>query len=156
MLLQLLQSVYVAAVVLHIAELLVTPPARYPDLFPVLNVLVSAPVFGLAWLWSIKRCVEIKWSLGGLGTSTSTSKSAAGTHESMSTPSSPTLKSVLEKNMNHGTNGTAAGSVRKGGLRTMSLGYAQGRGFRPQMRATSMSSRPASVGPDSMHPPPSA
>ena len=42
-----------------------TPPARYPDLFPVLNVLVSASVFGCTWLWSIKRGLEIGWALGG-------------------------------------------------------------------------------------------
>lgn len=41
------------------------PPARYPDLFPVLNVLISTPVFGLIWLWSIKCGVEVGWALGG-------------------------------------------------------------------------------------------
>ena len=35
------QVVYIAAAGLHLLELIVSPPARYPDLFPVLNVLVS-------------------------------------------------------------------------------------------------------------------
>ena len=43
------------------------PPSRYPDLFPVLNVLISTPVFVLIWLWSIKCGIEIQWALGGLG-----------------------------------------------------------------------------------------
>lgn len=50
---------------LHLAEALITPPARYPDLFPVLNVLVSASIFVSVWLWSIKRGVEISWALSG-------------------------------------------------------------------------------------------
>lgn len=52
-------------VFLHMAETLISPPARYPDLFPVLNVLVSAGVFTSVWLWSIKRGVEIAWTLSG-------------------------------------------------------------------------------------------
>ena len=48
-------------------ELLIQPPARYPDLFPVLNVLVSTPVFGLVWLWSIKSGIEVGWAVVGLG-----------------------------------------------------------------------------------------
>ena len=42
------------------------PPSRYPDIYPVLNVLVSTPVFVLVWLWSIKSGVEKQWALGGL------------------------------------------------------------------------------------------
>lgn len=38
--------------------------ARYPDLFPVLNVLLNAPVLGLIWLWSLKRQLEVGWALG--------------------------------------------------------------------------------------------
>lgn len=41
------------------------PPTRYPDLFPVLNVLISATVFGCTWIWSIKRGVELGWALAG-------------------------------------------------------------------------------------------
>ena len=48
-------------------ESVIQPPAQYPDLFPVLNVLVSTPVFGLVWLWSIKSGVEVGWAIVGLG-----------------------------------------------------------------------------------------
>ncbi|KIM66625.1 glycosyltransferase family 57 protein [Scleroderma citrinum Foug A] len=58
--------VHAAMFLLHILEMVVTPPSRYPDLFPVLNVLVSTPVFGLIWIWSIKRGIEDGWALGGL------------------------------------------------------------------------------------------
>ena len=38
--------------------------SRYPDLFPVLNVLLSAPSFGLVWLWSLKRQLEVGHAAG--------------------------------------------------------------------------------------------
>ena len=31
------------------------------------NVLISTPVFGITWLWSIKCGVEVSWALIGLG-----------------------------------------------------------------------------------------
>ena len=46
-------------------EALIPIPARYPDLFPVLNVLLSTPVFVLIWLWSIKCGVEVGWAVAG-------------------------------------------------------------------------------------------
>jgi len=61
------QAVCAAAVTLHALELVVTPPRRYPDLFPVLNVLVCTPVLVLAWLWSIKSGMEVAWTVGGVG-----------------------------------------------------------------------------------------
>lgn len=64
------QATYAAAIGLHILEWIFTPPARYPDLYPVLNVLISTPVFVLAWLWSIKCGIEVGWAMGGLGPST--------------------------------------------------------------------------------------
>lgn len=48
-------------------EMMISPPSRYPDLFAVLNVLISTPVFMLTWLWSIKCGVEVGWALSGLG-----------------------------------------------------------------------------------------
>ncbi len=66
------QATYAAAIGLHILEWIFTPPARYPDLYPVLNVLISTPVFVLAWLWSIKCGIEVGWAMGGLGPSTTT------------------------------------------------------------------------------------
>jgi alpha-1,3-glucosyltransferase len=59
--------VYAAAIGLHMMELIIPPPSRYPDLYPVLNVLVCTPVFVLTWLWSIKSGIEVGWALGGLG-----------------------------------------------------------------------------------------
>ncbi|KDN46607.1 glycosyltransferase family 57 protein [Tilletiaria anomala UBC 951] len=38
--------------------------SRYPDLFPVLNVLLCAPCFGLVWLWSMKRQMEVGFAAG--------------------------------------------------------------------------------------------
>ena len=49
--------------------MMIAPPSRYPDLFAVLNVLISTPVFVLTWLWSIKCGVEVRWALSGLGPS---------------------------------------------------------------------------------------
>ncbi|KAJ7044140.1 glycosyltransferase family 57 protein [Mycena alexandri] len=60
-------AVYAAALSLHLLELLIPAPARYPDLFAVLNVLISTPVFVLVWLWSIKCGLQMTWAVGGLG-----------------------------------------------------------------------------------------
>ncbi|TFK17406.1 glucosyltransferase Alg6 [Coprinopsis marcescibilis] len=58
-------AVYPAAIALVLLEMVVTPPRRYPDIIPVLNVLISTPVFVLIWLWSIKCGIEVGWALGG-------------------------------------------------------------------------------------------
>ncbi|PPR08165.1 hypothetical protein CVT24_012129 [Panaeolus cyanescens] len=71
-------AVYAAAIGLHVLELVMRPPARYPDLFPVLNVLISTPVFGLIWLWSIKCGVEVGWALGGWSSGSKKSSSTSG------------------------------------------------------------------------------
>jgi ALG6, ALG8 glycosyltransferase family len=48
-----------AMLMLHILELAVRPPKRYPDIFPVLNVLLSCSVFTIGyglcvlWLWTL-------------------------------------------------------------------------------------------------------
>jgi len=62
-------AIYLAALGLHALELVVPPPARYPDLFPVLNVLISTPVFASVWLWSIWNTVKVSWAIGGLSSS---------------------------------------------------------------------------------------
>ncbi|OCB89872.1 glucosyltransferase [Sanghuangporus baumii] len=66
--------IYSAMFLLHITELLFSPPRRYPDLFPVLNVLISTPVFVLTWLWSIKRGTEVTWGVVGLSLRPKSSK----------------------------------------------------------------------------------
>jgi len=60
------QVVYLGCALLHLLEFAYRPPARYPDLYPVLNVLVSTPVFLFTWLWSIKSIIEARWTAGGL------------------------------------------------------------------------------------------
>ncbi|KAE8210846.1 hypothetical protein CF327_g5335 [Tilletia walkeri] len=71
--------VHVAMVGLHVLEVglpyAISPSTlervmtRYPDLYPVLNVVLCTPVFGLIWLWSLKRQLEIGFAvgLGGFG-----------------------------------------------------------------------------------------
>ena len=54
---------------LHLPDLFLAvlpPPARYPDLYVILNVLLSFGVFGMAWLWSLKKLLEAAWAVGGL------------------------------------------------------------------------------------------
>ncbi|KAF8627459.1 hypothetical protein AX17_006272 [Amanita inopinata Kibby_2008] len=70
--------IYGAAMALHMLEMIVTPPKRYPDLFPVLNVLVCTPVFVLAWLWSIKSGMEVGWTVGGVGPVSAKSEESPG------------------------------------------------------------------------------
>ena len=84
--------------------MVITPPSRYPDLFAVLNVLISTPVFVLTWLWSIKCGVEVGWALSGPGS------------VAYSSPKTKTLEDV---------DGTTSNSIRQSGARAVSLGYAQ-------------------------------
>ncbi|KAI0315804.1 glucosyltransferase [Amylostereum chailletii] len=103
--------VYVACILLHVAELVQPPPARYPDIYPVLNVLISTPIFGLTWLWSIKSIMEARWAVGGLGLATGKAPQAVRAAESIG---------------------------REHGLRAQSLGFASGKRRRPVSRATSL------------------
>lgn len=65
-------AVHLAMIGLHVLELILlwTPTltgsvlSRYPDLFAVLNVLLTMPVFGVIWLWSIKRQLEVGFACG--------------------------------------------------------------------------------------------
>jgi len=59
--------VYGIMMVLHIGESFVPPSPRYPDLYAVLNVLLCAPVFGVCWLWGMRRQVEVGWAISSLG-----------------------------------------------------------------------------------------
>ncbi len=58
------QLVYPSLLAIHFAELVLSPPARYPDLYAVLNVLLSCGVFGCVWLWANRRLVEEGWAMG--------------------------------------------------------------------------------------------
>lgn len=52
---------------------------RYPDLFPVLNVLLCVPVLGLLWLWTLKKQVQIALASGlwSISSSSSSNRKAA-------------------------------------------------------------------------------
>jgi alpha-1,3-glucosyltransferase len=76
------QAVYPACIALHVLELVFTPPAHLPDIFPVLNVLACTPVFVLTWLWSIKRGFEVQWALGGLSSQSSATTNGTQTSSS--------------------------------------------------------------------------
>lgn len=56
---------YSAIGLLHVAEMIWAPPLRYPDLYPVLNVIVCTPIFGAVWLWGQKRQLEVGWAAVG-------------------------------------------------------------------------------------------
>lgn len=59
-------TAYSTISILHLLELIATPPpAHLPDLYPVLNLVASAGVFGLAWLWVGKRLGQETWAVGG-------------------------------------------------------------------------------------------
>ncbi|KAG6333793.1 hypothetical protein ID866_5304 [Astraeus odoratus] len=121
-------AVHAAMFLLHFLEVVITPPQRYPDLFPVLNVLVSTPVFGLIWLWSIKRSIEVGWALGGLPGSGTEKQVKDADNTSIAGSTSNVLSA------------TATGFRRGPGARAVSLGYESGKvvsgGYRdPRRRA---------------------
>ena len=66
MLLLMLAQASVAVLPPHASGWLSALFQRYPDLFPVLNVLLCMPVFMLVWLWSLKKHVEITLASGVL------------------------------------------------------------------------------------------
>lgn len=67
------QVILAACISLHVFEAVVPPPNHLPHIYPVLNVLLSTPVFAFTWLWSIKRSAEVSWGSIGLGTRTDSS-----------------------------------------------------------------------------------
>lgn len=114
------QLFYAGAFLLHFVELLVPPPARYPDIYPVLNVLISTPVFFLVWLWSIKCGVEVGWAFSGLGGHADSAERKTTGDAGRMTASASTPHE-----------GAANGSFRQTGGRTVSLGHLQGSKSRP-------------------------
>lgn len=60
-------AAYFGAIVITFLESFSTPPSHLPDLFVVLNVVMSCGLFGLGWLWSLTRLMEESWGLVGLG-----------------------------------------------------------------------------------------
>ena len=119
------QVVYLGGARLHSREFAYRPPARYPDLFPVLSVLLSTPVFVFTWLWSIKSIIEARWTAGGL--------SAGGEPKEKEKKSSLRMRLPSES---LGSGGVSSGVApvegirnrREGGWKAQSLGYAYARG----------------------------
>jgi alpha-1,3-glucosyltransferase len=74
--------------------MMIIPPSRYPDLFAVLNVLISTPVFVLTWLWSIKCGVEVGWALSGLGSSISSAFKSSKDADGATSIGHPSERSV--------------------------------------------------------------
>ncbi|CAE6449852.1 unnamed protein product [Rhizoctonia solani] len=57
---------YVALALIHTLEAFIPAPARYPDIYSVLNVLLSASVFGVTWI-SVGGIMMFQsaWAIGG-------------------------------------------------------------------------------------------
>lgn len=114
------QVVYLGCALLHLLEFAYRPPARYPDLFTVLNVLLSTPVFLFTWLWSIKAIIEAHWTVGGLGAGELKEKKAGPgmvfPGESVGPDGVSSALAPLD----------GARNRREGGSRARSLGYASG------------------------------
>ncbi|TKY85634.1 hypothetical protein EX895_005173 [Sporisorium graminicola] len=64
---------YLAAVGLHLVEVLAPRLApglqaavwtRYPDIYPVLNVLLTTPCFAVVWVWAMVRQVQVAFANG--------------------------------------------------------------------------------------------
>jgi len=108
-------------------EIVFRPPARYPDLFPVLNVLITMPIFFFTWLWSIKSIIEAHWTAGGL--------SAGGPREKKANLAFPTESTGGVSSALAPVEGVR--NRREGGLRAQSLGYVAGR-RQTYSRATSV------------------
>lgn len=127
---QYLKGVYAACFALHILEFVFLPPARYPDLFPVLNVLISTPIFVLTWLWSMKSLIEARWTVGGLGLGTRSRRPSMSDkgHSDVQTPATEDgIASMIPR-----------GIGREFGLRAQSLGYRSGKRRAPVSRAASV------------------
>ncbi|KAK7681619.1 hypothetical protein QCA50_015352 [Cerrena zonata] len=129
-------AIYTAIITLHALELLIPPPTHLPDLYPVLNVLISTPVFALTWLWSIKREVEVSWALGGLGPSSASSTKSAPLPTSSSSvrPGLPDRKLTSDRLGVNGLDGvpedsaltSSVESVASRQVKSRSLGFARG------------------------------
>lgn len=115
---------YISAAALHVLEIFIAPPSRYPDVYPVLNVLICAPVFMCTWLWSWRGGLEVGWALVNPGSGSKTDqierKPSVGEH----TPTEAILT-----------------SYRQLGGRTVSLGFGQSK----RRKAYGGSSRASSV-----------
>lgn len=124
-----IQAACSACVALHILELIVPAPARYPDLYAVLNVLISTPVFVLTWLWSMKRGLEARWALGGMGGGSHghAKSTSLDLTKDLASSSSSSKAATAEGSSMEGASGVfrSASMGRESGYRTVSLGVGQ-------------------------------
>ena len=51
---------FLLLVVYHIIDYTSDPPARYPDLWVILNISISFAAFALFWLWLNFRIYKLK------------------------------------------------------------------------------------------------
>lgn len=72
------QITYSLILGLHILESVANPPTHLPDLFVVLNLTLSAAVYGLAFLWGSKRSLQEGWSVVGMSMLGSNEKRMSG------------------------------------------------------------------------------
>ncbi|KEI42721.1 glycosyltransferase family 57 protein [Mixia osmundae IAM 14324] len=102
---------YSCILAMHVLELIAPAPAHLPDLYPVLNLTLSAAIFGLSWLWGIKRQVEESWAIIGMSNvsaSVPPSRVASPSGNHVSLPritglrSSASISSRLSKSQTYG------------------------------------------------------
>lgn len=60
-----MQFAYAYMAAHHALEATTTPPSRYPDIFPVTNVLASFSIFGLSWVVSLWKLLRLAVGLVG-------------------------------------------------------------------------------------------
>ncbi|KAH7337033.1 ALG6, ALG8 glycosyltransferase family-domain-containing protein [Rhizoctonia solani] len=94
-------AAYTTLALIHALEAFVPAPTRYPDLYPVLNVLLSASIFGATWV-SVGGIVMVQsaWANGGFDMGSTSSRRpmlrAVDTNVSTSAKSSPASPKVSE------------------------------------------------------------
>ncbi|PLW56927.1 hypothetical protein PCANC_01243 [Puccinia coronata f. sp. avenae] len=62
-----MMMIYLSMAGIHLAEQLLMPPSRLPDLFVVLNLSLSFMIFSASYIWSLLRMYEEAWTLVGFG-----------------------------------------------------------------------------------------
>ncbi|CAE6390816.1 unnamed protein product [Rhizoctonia solani] len=90
---------YTTIAIIHTLEAYIPPPTRYPDLYPVLNVLLSASVFGATWITvGGIMMFQSAWAIGGfdMGSASQRPTLLRPLNTSTSAKSSPVSPNVSE------------------------------------------------------------
>ncbi|KDQ15002.1 glycosyltransferase family 57 protein [Botryobasidium botryosum FD-172 SS1] len=141
-------ATYSVIAVLHLAEFTISPPARYPDLYPVLNAVLCAGVFGIVWLVGMKKQFEAGWAIAGLG-----GRNRKGRKEPKANASpGPSLSSVEEEK--HGQDAEGGPSGECANLDNISSGR-RGKKTKPdisplRLRSTAGGSVTSNLGPNGL------